>query len=288
VRGGRAHGVEAHGRHGERLAVRARAVVAACGALETPALLARSGVGNEHVGRHLHLHPTTAVVALFDEEIRPWEGTLQALYSDEHSDLDRGYGVKYETGPGHPTLLAAFGPWRSAREHARLLQALPHASGIGVLLRDRGSGEVRVGRDGEPSFRYRLSAFDARHVRAGVAGASRILEAAGARLVYSGHARGVSYEPARRGGRDAFLAAVDACGWAPGRCVFYSFHSMGSARMGGSPANSACNPDGELWDTRALFVCDGSTFPTASGVNPMVTIEAIAHVNASRLAARLA
>ena len=62
---------------------------------------------------------------------------------------------------------------------------------------------------------------------------------------------------------------------------------MGSARMGASPAFAAANAHGETWDVRNLVVADGSAFPTASGVNPMVTIEAIAHLNATRLAARL-
>jgi long-chain-alcohol oxidase len=66
-----------------------------------------------------------------------------------------------------------------------------------------------------------------------------------------------------------------------------SFHIMGSARMGGSPAGSACDPEGQTWEVRDLVVCDGSAFPTSSGVNPMVSIEAVAHMNASRLAARL-
>jgi choline dehydrogenase-like flavoprotein len=66
-----------------------------------------------------------------------------------------------------------------------------------------------------------------------------------------------------------------------------SFHIMGSARMGGSPATSACNPHGETWEVRDLYVCDGSSFPTASGVNPQISIQAIAHMNARALAARL-
>ena len=63
---------------------------------------------------------------------------------------------------------------------------------------------------------------------------------------------------------------------------------MGSARMGGSPDSSAASPTGETWDVRNLVIADGSAFPTASGVNPMVTIEAIAHLNARKLAERLA
>ena len=101
-----------------------------------------------------------------------------------------------------------------------------------------------------------------------------------------GHAQLVDYEPGR-GNVEDYMRAVDEAGFGPGRLNVFSFHQMGSARMGGSADDSACNPDGQLWDERNVVVCDASTFPTASGVNPMVTIEAIAHMNASALAERL-
>jgi choline dehydrogenase-like flavoprotein len=287
VEGGAARGVEARTRDGHRVAVRARAVVVACGAIQTPALLRRSGLASREIGRNLRLHPATGVFGLFDEDVRPWEGTMQAIYSDQDRDLDgAGYGVKYETAPVHPSLLAAFAPWRSAAQYTALAGRLARTGLVGVLLRDRGGGEVRVGRDGEPVARYRLSNEDLRHVRVGVDGAAQILEAAGARLIISAHSRFVSYEPGP-GSRERFLADGDACGYGAGRCVFYSFHILGSARMGGSRERSACGPEGETWEARNLVVCDGSTFPTASGVNPMITIEAIAHLNASALATRL-
>ncbi len=80
---------------------------------------------------------------------------------------------------------------------------------------------------------------------------------------------------------------MDAAGWDAGRLALFSFHIMGSARMGGSPKTSATNPEGQTWEVRNLYVMDGSAFPNASGVNPMISIEAIAHRNASALAARL-
>ena len=79
----------------------------------------------------------------------------------------------------------------------------------------------------------------------------------------------------------------DAFRVGPGNGALYSFHIMGSARMGESPSRSAASPSGETWDVRNLVVADGSAFPIASGVNPMITIEAIAHLNARRLADRL-
>jgi long-chain-alcohol oxidase len=287
IEAGATRGVEARTTDGHRVTVRARAVVVACGAIQTPALLRRSGLTNREIGRNLRLHPATGVFGFFDEEVRPWEGTMQAIYSDQHRDLDgAGYGVKYETAPGHPSLFSAFAPWRSAAQYGDLVGNLSRVGLVGVLLRDRGGGEVRVGRDGEPISRYHLSVEDTRHVRTGVEGAAQILEAAGARRIISAHSRFISYEPGP-GARERFLADGDACGYGAGRCTFYSFHIMGSARMGGSRTHSACNPEGETWEARNLVVCDGSTFPTASGVNPMISIEAIAHLNASALAARL-
>jgi long-chain-alcohol oxidase len=262
-------------------------VVLACGALQTPVLLRKSRLRNPNIGRHLRLQPVAAVAGIFDEEIRPWEGTMQAVYSDEHGDLDGGYGVKYETAATHPSLPAALLPWRGSAQHAELMRALPRLVGIGVLLRDRGSGEVRIGRYGRPSVRYRLSAYDAGNVRAGLDGAAAILEAGGARRIVSSHAGWVAYEPGRDGDRERFLRDADACGYGPGRLLLASFHQLGSARMGGSRSTSACDPEGTTWDVRDLVVCDGSTFPTASGVNPMISIAAVAHMNASRLAARL-
>ena len=288
VENGTARGVEVRTADGGVATVRARAVVPACGAINTAALLKRSRLRNPNVGRHLKLHPVTVVWGVFDEEVRPWEGTLQAVYSEQHRDLDEGYGLMYETAPVHPSLLVAFGPWRDARQSADMMRALPHTMPVGVLLRDRDGGEVRVGRDGQPVVRYRLSEFDTGHVRTGIDGGAQILEAAGARRIFSSHSRLVGYEPGANGGRERFARDADACGYEPGRCTFFSFHIMGTARMGGSPATSACNPDGETWDVRDLVVCDASAFPTASGVNPMVSIEAIAHMNATRLAARLA
>ena len=79
---------------------------------------------------------------------------------------------------------------------------------------------------------------------------------------------------------------MDSAGWQSGRLALFSFHIMGTARLGNSPRTSATNPEGETWEVRNLFVMDGASFPSASGVNPMITIEAIAHRNASALAAR--
>jgi len=288
IEGGAARGVEARTAAGHRVTVHARAVVSACGALHTPALLARSGIASKALGKHLRLHPVLVVWGQFDEEVRPWEGMLSSTYSDQDADMDgRGYGVKYEHVATPPSILLSFSPWRGGQQHAELMQAMPYTGGVGVLLRDRGVGEVRTARDGQPVVRYALSPEDVDHMRRGVRGAAQIVEAMGARRIYSSHSKWVAYEPGARGDLDGFMRDADACGWGTGQAQLVSFHIMGSARMGGSPDDSVCDPSGQVWHVPGLYVCDGAAFPTASGVNPMVTIEALAHMNARGIAATL-
>jgi long-chain-alcohol oxidase len=287
IEGGAARGVEARTVDGHKVTVRTRALVAAAGALHTPVLLSRSGVRSKALGKNLRLHPVMVVWGVFDEEVRPWEGMLASTFSYRDMDMDGGYGVMYEHVAIPPSILLSFSPWRSARHHADLMQALPYTGGLAILLRDHGMGEVRAGRDSLPVVRYRLAPQDVEHMRRGLRGAATAVEAMGARRIYSSHSEWVAYEPGRDGDVDRFCRDADACGWGAGQAQMTSFHIMGSARMGGSPNDSVCDPTGQVWSTPDLYVCDGSAFPTASGVNPMVTIEAIAHMNARGIAARL-
>jgi long-chain-alcohol oxidase len=284
IEGGKATGVEALSGPGFRVTIRCRAVIAACGAIHTPALLLRSGLRNENIGRHLHLHPVSNMCGVFEEEIRPWEGTMQAIYSDEHRFLTGNYGVKYETTALQPVIAVAVLPWREPEQYRSLLGKLSNTMAIGVLLRDRDGGRVTVDHKGNPVAHYALSEFDRAHLRNGFIGAARILEAAGARTIFSPHTKWCGYEPGRDGSLDSFTNGMDGAGWGSGQLALFSFHIMGSARMGDSPKNSATNPEGEVWEARSLFVMDGSSFPSASGVNPMISIEAIAHRQALALA----
>ncbi|MBF6428605.1 GMC family oxidoreductase N-terminal domain-containing protein [Nocardia cyriacigeorgica] len=289
VKNGRAEGVTAETGTGVRIDVRTRAVVVAAGAIQTPALLRRSGLRDDTIGRYLRLHPAAAVYGVFDEEIRPWEGGLQARICRHDQNLDgNGYGVIYETGPVQPGLAVGFMNWRGAAAHRATMLDLARTGVVGVITRDRDHGRVTVDRSGEPVVSYRLSDYDRAHLRTGIGGAAQILEAAGARRIFSGHQAGVAYEPGTRGSHAEFVAAGDAAGYGPGQCSMAALHIMGSARMGGSRELSATDPDGATWEVPNIVVADASCFPTSSGVNPMVTIEAIAYMNAKRLAARLA
>jgi len=284
---GWAVGVEARRGRRHRLRVRARAVVAAGGAIETPALLLRSGLRGQ-VGHHLHLHPGTAAMGVFDQPVRWWEGTTQARYSAELRGRLGAYAPIFETVPLHPAAAAAALPWQSAAQHRDLMERSAHLSLIGVLCRDTSDGRVRIDRDGNPRVRWRLNRQDEDRMAAGVAAAGEVLAAAGATEVFSVHRQRFAFRP---GGPDAHRAWAEAtrrAGFRAGRATLASYHQMGSCRMGTDPATSAVGPDQQTHEVKALYVADASVFPTAVGVNPMLTVMGLAHRAAAGIADRLA
>ena len=284
---GRATGVEAAVGGGHRLVVRARAVVAAAGAVETPALLLRSGLGGQ-VGRNLRLHPGTAAMGRFGQPVRWWEGTLQARWSAELRQRLGPYAPVFETVPLHPGTAAAALPWRSAADHRALMERSANLSLVGVLGRDAGAGRVLVDRDGSPRVRWRLAPADEARLAAGLAAAGQVLAAAGASEVFSLHRRRLAFRPGAPEAHRAWAEATRRAGLAGGRVALFSFHQMGSCRIGADPAASAVGPDHQAHEVEGLYVADASLFPTASGVNPMLSVMALAHRAAGRLAARLA
>jgi long-chain-alcohol oxidase len=286
IENGEAKGIEATTADGRKLTVRARAVAAAAGAINTPALLVRSGLDNPNVGKNLMIHPVLLVWAMFEEEVLPWTGVFGSTFCDEFLDMGEGYGVKYMHASAHPSDLAVFATWRGAAEHSELMQSLRYTGGFGCLQRARGAGEVVVGKDGLPAPIWSLSDFDRDVMRKGLDGMSRILEVGGARRIYTSHAGWVSYDPGN-GGREQMLKAADAYGWGPAQVTLGSFHLMGTAHMGAHPGSTVCDPTGETWDAKNLFVVDGAVLPTALGVNPMITIEGAAHKIARGMAAKL-
>jgi long-chain-alcohol oxidase len=287
VEQGRAVGVEARVA-GASLTVRARAVVLACGGLYTPALLRRSGADGRAVGETLWLHPTTAVWGRFAQEVRPWTGTVHSKYGAEFADLDgEHYGVTFEVGPSHPVVAAlAFG-WESGQQYKSALLEYPHWSAIGVRLRDRDHGRVEVPKAGRPIWHYRVSQRDQAHVRHGIQRAAEVLAAAGAEEVMTTSGVPIVWRPGSREPVESFAGRVDAIGYDRNGVLYASYHQMGSARMGSNRNESVIGENNEVHDTPALYVLDASAFPATSGVNPMITIEALAHRGAKALADRL-
>jgi choline dehydrogenase-like flavoprotein len=270
--------------------IKAKIVVAACGSLHTPALLLRSGVRLPHVGKNLHLHPTTGMGALFPTRIAAWHGPPQTIVCNEFASLRNGYGFRIETAPAHPGLLALATPWIGARQHRRQMQTSANKALLIVLARDRSTGTVSIDAHGRPLVDYKPGVGEQAMLREGMAQASRILHAAGASGIQTLHTMPLSM--GNTGGAesqafadiDSFCSAIARSRVGENHLALFSAHQMGTCRMGRSAASAVCDGRGEVFGVRGLFIGDASAFPGSCGVNPMVTIMALAHHTASRIA----
>jgi choline dehydrogenase-like flavoprotein len=258
VERGVARGVEARLRGPDgpaRLDVRASHVILAAGTIHTPLLLARShlGRGSGELGRNLALHPATGAYALMDEVVDMARGVPQSFYIDEFADE----GLMFEGVAGPPSYVALSLPL-TGRRHAEAMANYPRLAMFGLMVSDSSRGSVRA-LAGRPLIRYDLDDADVGRFRAGLARLEELFLAAGAREVYLPLPRGVRPEQARR--RDLKPMA---------------FHPLGTARADARSERGVVDGDLRLHGVEGVHVADGSVVPTALGVNPQLTIMALA------------
>ncbi len=245
----------------------ARHVVVAGYAIETPRLLLNSacpafpdGLANSSglVGTHLTTHAGPGVWARFDEEIRWYKGppnmavTEHWNYDDSAKDFHGGYAFMSQ-GPlpraWAQTLASTRGLWGEALRREML--KYNHMAGLVAVAETEPRAQNRVELS-EATDQYGLKI-------------PRVV------FSYSDNDRRLQ-EHARRSMRALLEAAGGHDVWSNDD----TSHIMGTCRMGASRADSVVDADGRSWDIRNLWVCDGSLFPTAGGVNPSLTIQALA------------
>lgn len=297
IKDGRAAGVEGWALDeatGERRTVNVTApiVVVAGGAVESPALLLRSGLRNPNIGAHLRLHPVVAMAAYYEEPVKPWQGSLQTVLSDQFKDIQRGYGLRFEVAPAHPGMLGMVTPWRSGVQHKQDMARSPYAATFIALMRDTGEGRVTLDRQGDPVLSYFPNATDANALTRAMGELARVAAAGGATRVASLYSQELTLDA--EGGRPgaisdaqlrAFASEARRRGLAPNMIPVFSAHQMGTCRLGADARTAVADPWGEVFGVKGLYIGDASGFPTASGVNPMLSIMALAYRVASRIAA---
>jgi choline dehydrogenase-like flavoprotein len=265
------------------LAVRARTIVLAAGAVGSAQLLLRSGIGNEHVGRHLSLQPQLPVTAFFDEEVRFFRGIPQSFAMTEFERLDDEahgwWGYRIEAIAGTPGIVASLLPGLGAQGKAWMAR-YAHLGAALCLVPDEPVGRIEVERSGRLRIHYALTEEQRRRTRDAARSAARMFLAAGAREVL------VPVVPPVSVRSEADLARVDAMSLEPATAPLLSAHQQGGLRLAPSPRDGAADPDGQVYGARGVYAFDSSGFPTSASSHTMAPIIAAAHHLAARLGAR--
>jgi GMC oxidoreductase len=262
VEGGRATGVQARRADGGEVRISAPLVVVAAGSVATPPLLRRSGLGRHpKLGRNLSIHPATGITASFEEEVVPWRGVMQSVGIEELHDQ----GVLLEATSTPPGMGAVSAPGYGTHLMGRL-DRVANTATLGAMIADEPSGRVFGARSQIVS--YRLAKADERRLASAIEAMARVMLAAGAVDVELGGGA-----PAVRSEADlpAAMQRLDVR-----RLRLAGFHPTGTAAAGANPSRHPVGPEGRLRGVDGVWVADGSLLPSCAGVNPQVSIMAIA------------
>ncbi|KAI9892732.1 MAG: hypothetical protein M1814_001152 [Vezdaea aestivalis] len=274
--------------------IKAKKVVCSAGTLWSPVLLLNSGLKNPQIGRNFHCHPVTIVFGVSNELINPWEGGILTTVCTEFENLDgKGHGAKIEVMTMIPGWYLTFVQWNGGLAFKEMALKFKHAKGLIAITRDRDSGRIYPDTNTKtPRVAYNPSAFDRGSSMEGALGAAKILYVTGSQEI---HVCTAGVPPFIRGSDVKspsvtdpkfveWLALVKKTGLRDPASCFGTAHQMGSCRMGVSERSSVVDPKGKVWGTEGLYVADASVFPSASGVNPMITNMAISDYISRNLA----
>jgi len=262
---------------GRVVQARGAAVIVACGAVHTPYLLLghRLGRPSKQLGKHLLLHPNAKVIAQYPFETHSWKGVSQWTQVREfHSE-----GILFAENMIPPFALGPTLPWHGDESMA-MLERYNRLVSTGVLVEDSTTGRVARSMLGMPVARYDITDWDLDRFVRGVARLCELHFTMGAEQVVLPYRT----QPIARSMDE--VRQISARSIKKKDLELFTVHLMGTARMGSRAVDSVVDLDGQLWDLPGCYVADASVFPTAIGVNPQMTIMALATRTGRRLAER--
>lgn len=287
VKNGRAKGVHGRfyldGKPSYSIYIESDAVIVSGGAINTPPLLLRSGIGSGgKVGKNLHLHPIVFIAGVFDEKIEGWKGIPQSIILDEF--LKPGVeGLKgYLIMPGfvHPMLFASLAS-SLGKEHRNIMKLYPHVASFGILLHDSSSGKVYINRSGKPQIRYEINSEDKKGLLDGMKKGTELLFESRAKEVFLPYIDLVSIKS------KGDIKKIDSLKIIKNRTNIISVHPQSTCPMGEDRKKSVVNSFCRFHDIENIYIADASVFPTSIGVPPQITIMALAARTAGHIVERL-
>ena len=231
--------------HGKEVSLKGKNVILSGGAFGTTSLLLKSGFKKQlpSIGRYFASHPQFMFFGLYDEIINAHKGMFQSVASKDPRFRAKGFKLENVfAGPASVAMLYS----GFAADHLDFMQHYNRMTCAEVAVRDENAGEIMVDKKGKLVVKKELTEQDRSRMNQGVDVLKEILAASGAKRVVESP-------------------------------MYFGLHLMGGARMGIDDITAAVDPDFRLKNQKNIFVCDSSLFPNAPGINPALTIMALAH-----------
>jgi choline dehydrogenase-like flavoprotein len=262
-------------RDGRRIEVRGKTVIVAAGAISSSLLLLRSHVGNDNVGRRVSFNMGSPLHAVFAQPLNAFEG-LQISHALQ---LVPSRGFILETWYNPPVAQALVMPgW--FEDHYRNMLRYSRMSAVGVLVgtepRARVTRRGLFGREVD----FTPSPTDLQKIIDGLIVTGEAFLGGGAELVMPATFAYHEYRSSQE------LARLRADVKAPADITLGTGHPMGGNAISGDPELGVVTPEFKVHGYDNLYVCDASVFPTAVGVNPQLTVMALADYAAGMIVKR--
>jgi len=271
----------------ETVRIKAKHFIVAGGAINSPALLLRSGI-NDHdrVGKRTFFHPSIVSVGLYDDPIEAYYGAPQSAASHHFSHRSENVGFFLEAAPLHPVLASTALPGFGFDHHENMKpfsHIAPHtALTIDGFHSDLPGGQVTLRPSGTPLINYPLTPALWESFRFAQKRLAQAQFASGAKSVMTLH------DPPLVMRSPNNIADIDEQPFETCRIGVFSAHQMGGCGMGDNHQTAVVRSE-DLRHHRLsnLYVMDGSVFPTSLGVNPQQSIYGLVRLMASRLVERI-
>lgn len=224
--------------------VMGRRCILAAGALGTTKLLLQSGLGDRlpALGQGFYCHPQFMTLARFQEPVDAHKGPFQAVKSDD--PRFRAQGFKLENVFAGPIALALLKPGYGV-DHHRFMRAYRHQACIEVAVRDVTPGRIGLDRSGRLRVDKKLGDADWQRARAGLRVVEDVLRS--------------------QGGQELMTSPITI-----------GLHLMGGCSLGRRVSDSVVDEGFRVHGYPNLLIADSSVFPSAPGINPSLTIMAMA------------
>jgi choline dehydrogenase-like flavoprotein len=262
-----------------RIRVNAKIIVLSAGSIASSNLLQKSFIGGEKVGKGLALHPAPFVMGLFDEEIRGNRGIPMSYTCHEFgitNGIEKG-GFLIES-IFLPIFQMALAIPSFGLDHSKMMRNYNHYTMAGIMTRDEPVGKVLLSYNGNPKVVYNISDQTINDMARGMGILSRMWFSIGAKAVITSH-RDI-YEIGTKADipklKDLVRSNADGL-------MLGSAHPQGGNRMGEDQDKCVVDSDCKVFGFDNLYVCDASVFPTALGVNPQLTVMALAMITADKI-----